>query len=323
MAKLLKEEDVRSLLTMDDALTAVEDAFRAVARGQAVNIARQRGALHGVTLNAMGAISTALDLMAMKVYPIVRHDITVGSSFQVLVYRISTGALIGVLEAEALAQIRTGAASGVATKYLARPESRVMTLYGAGWQAQGQLEAISRVLPRLERVNVVGRSPERVQRFCVDMGKRLQLELIPSPDPERAVTEADVVTTVTGSSKPVFDGRWLRPGVHINAVGSNFAEKQELDALTVRRAHHIVVDDLAVARLECGDLLHPDASADLDWNAIHSLSDVVGGLVPGRTAPDEITLFESHGMGLEDLAVASVILDLAQRRGVGMEIPLR
>jgi len=323
MAKLLKEDDVRSLLTMDDALTAVEDAFRAVARGQAVNIARQRGALHGVTLNAMGAISTALDLMAMKVYPIVRHDITVGSSFQVLVYRISTGALIGVLEAEALAQIRTGAASGVATKYLARPESRVMTLYGAGWQAQGQLEAISRVLPRLERVNVVGRSPERVQRFCVDMGKRLQLELIPSPDPERAVTEADVVTTVTGSSKPVFDGRWLRPGVHINAVGSNFAEKQELDALTVRRAHHIVVDDLAVARLECGDLLHPDASAGLDWNAIHSLSDVVGGLVPGRTAPDEITLFESHGMGLEDLAVASVILDLAQRRGIGMEIPLR
>lgn len=323
MARLLQEDDIRSLLTMEDALTAVEDAFRAVARGQAVNIARQRGALHGATLNAMGAISTALDLMAMKVYPIVRQDITVGSSFQVLVYRISTGALIGVLEAETLAQVRTGAASGVATKFLARPQSRVMTLYGAGWQAQAQLDAISRVLPALERVNVVGRSPERVQLFCADMAKRLQLELIPNPDPEQAVTEADVVTTVTGSSTPVFDGRWLRPGVHVNAVGSNFAQKQELDALTVRRAHRIVVDDIAVARMECGDLLHPDASAGLDWNAIHPLSDVVGGIVPGRTAPDEITLFESHGLGLEDLAVASVILDLAQRRGIGMEIPLR
>lgn len=323
MAKLLKEEDVRSLLTMDDALTAVEEAFRAVARGEAINVPRQRGALHGVTMNALGAISTALDVMGMKVYPIVRQDVTVGSSFQMLVYKISTGALIGVLEAEALAQIRTGAASGVATKYLARRESRVMTLYGAGWQAQGQLEAISRVLPGLERVNVVGRSPERVRQFCVQMAERFHLELIPSPDPQRAVMEADVVTTVTGSSTPVFDGRWLRPGVHINAVGSNFAEKQELDAISVRRADHIVVDDLAVARLECGDLLHPEASAGLDWNAIHSLSDVVGGLVPGRTSPEQITLFESQGLGLEDLAVASVILDLAQRRGVGMEIPLR
>jgi ornithine cyclodeaminase/alanine dehydrogenase-like protein (mu-crystallin family) len=322
MTKLVNDQEVRSLLTMDDALKAVEDTFRAVARGQAVNMARQRAALNGATLNAMGGISSALDLMAIKVYPIVRQDVTVGSSFQVLVYRISTGALVGVLEADALAQIRTGAASGVATKYMARSDSRVMTLFGAGWQSRGQLEAISRVLPRLERVNVIGRSPERVQRFCEEM-RHLQLELIPGPDPERAVAEADVVTAATGSSKPVFDGRWLRPGTHINGIGSNFAEKQELDAHTVRRAHRIVVDDIDVARLECGDLLHPDASASLDWSAVHSLADVVGGIVPGRAAPDEITLFESHGMGLEDLAVASVILDLAERRGIGTEIPLR
>ena len=323
MAKLLKDAEVRSLLTMDDALTAVENAFRDVARGEAVNVARQRGALHGVTINAMGAISTALDMMGMKVYPIVRQDVTVGSSFQVLVYRISTGALIAVLEAEALAQIRTGAASGVATKHLARTNSRIMTLFGAGWQARAQLEAISRVLPGLERVNVVGRSAERMQRFCEDMAARFELELIVSRDPEQAVAEADVVTTVTGSSTPVFDGRWLRPGVHINAVGSNFAEKQELDAATVRCANRIVVDDLTVARIECGDLLHPVVSADLDWSAIHSLSEVVDGRVPGRTSAQEITLFESQGIGLEDLAVASVVIHLAEQRGIGTEISLR
>src|SRR5258706_6994284 len=159
MAQLLQEDDVRRLLTMDEALAAVEDAFRAVAHGEAVNVPRQRGAMPGVTINVLCAISTALDATGVKCYPIVRQDITVGSSFTMLVYKISTGALIGVLEADALGQIRTGAASGVATKYLARPESRGMTLFGAGWQARSQLEAISRVLPRLERINLVERAP--------------------------------------------------------------------------------------------------------------------------------------------------------------------
>jgi ornithine cyclodeaminase/alanine dehydrogenase len=248
--------------------------------------------------------------------------VTVGSSFQVLVYRISTGELVAVLEAEALSQIRTGAASGVATKYLARPESRIMTLFGPGWQAQAQLDAITRVAPELKRVNVIGRTPDKVQRFCADMSARFDLEVIPSRDPRRALAEADIVTTATGSSTPVFDGRSLRPGTHINAVGSNFAGKQEIDAAAVRAASRIVVDDVDVARIECGDLLHPDAAAVLDWSTIHALADVVAGRVPGRASSSEITLFESQGIGLEDLAVASVVIELAQRRGVGTEIAL-
>lgn len=323
MSHLLREEDVRRLLNMDEALEAVEDAFQTMARGEAANFPRQRSALSGVTMNVLCAISSSLDMAGIKCYPIVRQDVTVGSSFTMLVYRISTGALIGVLEADALGQIRTGAASGVATKYLARPESRVMTLFGAGWQAESQLEAVARVLPRLERVNVVGRSPERVQRFCRVMAERLHLNLVISRDPEQAVREADVVTTVTGSSEPVFDGHWLRPGVHINAVGSNFAEKRELDATAVRRAGCIVVDDIAVARIECGDLLAAETQASLDWNAVHPLCNVVAGLVPGRTTTDEITLFESHGIGLEDLAVANRVIELAMKRGEGMEIPIR
>jgi alanine dehydrogenase len=322
MALLLLEEDVRRLLTMDEALKAVEDAFRSVAHGDAVVIPRQRGALPEMTVSIVGAISRALDLACVKSYPIVRKDITVGSTFTMLVYRISTGALIGVLEAGTIGQIRTGAASGVATKYLARADSRVMTLFGAGYQAESQLEAIFRVLRGLQRVNVVGRSRERAQRFCRVMSERLRLEVIVSDDTQRAVREADVVTTVTGSREPVFDGRWLRAGVHINAVGSNFPNKQELDAAAVQRANRIVVDDVATARQECGDLLGAEAQVGLDWNAVQPLSHVVAGIVAGRASPQEITLFESQGLGLEDLAAASRVLELARERGIGMEIPI-
>ena len=323
MALLLLEKDVRELLTMDDALKALEEVFVAASRGEAVNMPRQRGSLPGITMNTMGAISTALDATCVKCYPVVRQDVTVGSSFTLLVYRISTGALVAVMECNALSQIRTGAASGVATKFLARPDSRVMTLFGPGWQAQTQLEAIARVLPKLERVNVIGRSPERAQRFCELMSKRLNLEVTIARDAQKAVAEADVVTTITGSREPVFDGAWLRAGVHINAAGSNYAEKRELDATAIKRAERIIVDDLPLARIESGDLLSAQAQGALDWSAVQSLSDLVAGNVPGRTSPGEITLFESHGLALEDLAAAARVLKLAQERGIGMEIPIQ
>ena len=327
MARLIKEEHVRELLTMADALVAVEQAFKAVALGEAVNVPRHRGALKGATVNSMGAISSALDLMAMKVYPIVRQDITVGSSFQVLVWRISTGALVGVLEAELLAQIRTGAASGVATRLMARADSRVMTLFGAGWQARAQLDAIARVLPGLERVNVIGRSAQRVTEFCAAMAVQLEghcaARLVPATDIERAVRESDVVTTITGSQVPLFDGQWLAAGVHLNAAGSNFAQKQEIDSSTVQRSARIVADDVEVAKLESGDLIAAAAAGALDWSRVRSLADVVGGAFPGRASADEITLFESQGLGLEDLAVAAVLLAESERRGIGLDIPLQ
>ena len=323
MAILLSDEEVRELLTMDAALVAVEAAFRDWANAAATNVPRQRGFLPGVTLNTLCAISTALDAAGVKCYPIIRQDVTVSSSSTMLVYRISTGALVGVMEATTLGQIRTGAASGVATKYLARPASRVMTMFGAGWQAESQLEAIARVLPKLERVNVIGRSPERAQRFCDKMKPRVGVELRVAPDAKSAVQEADVITTITGSAVPVFDGHWLRPGMHINAAGSNFANKRELDTTAVERADRIVADDIAVARIESGDLLGPDAPAGFDWSAVQPLSEIVAGRAAGRTSPDEVTLFESHGIGLEDLAAACRVLDLARDRGVGIEIPIR
>jgi ornithine cyclodeaminase/alanine dehydrogenase-like protein (mu-crystallin family) len=312
---------VRELLTMDAALAAVEDTFRDWANGAAVNVPRQRGFLPGVTINALCSISTALDAVGVKCYPIIRQDVTVSSSSTMLVYRISSGALVAVMEATTLGQIRTGAASGVATKYLARPESRIMTMFGSGWQAQTQLEAAVRVLPKLERVNVISRSPERAQAFCAKMKTQIDVELVAARDAKAAVQESDVVTTITGSAVPVFDGQWLSPGVHVNAAGSNFANKRELDARAIERADRIVVDDVALARLESGDLLAAEAA--FDWSAVVPLSDIVAGRAAGRTSPDEVTLFESHGLGLEDLAAACRVLDLARERGVGIEIPIQ
>lgn len=323
MALLLLDADVRRVLTMDEALDAVEAVFRSVARGEAVNFPRQRGELAGMTLNILSAISTKLDAAGIKSYPIVRRDVTVGSSFTMLVYRLSTGALDAILEAGSLGQIRTGAASGVAAKYMARPDCRVMTIFGAGFQAETQVEAITRALPTLERVNVVSRSLERAQRFCEDMTRSLGVEVIVAQDHRRAVAEADVVTTATGAHQPVFEGDWLRPGVHVNAVGSNFAEKQELDATSVLRANRIVVDDIAVARIESGDLIAAGAQTGLDWSAIRPLSDIVGRLAPGRASPEEITLFESHGLGLEDLAAACRVVERARERKIGIEVPIR
>jgi alanine dehydrogenase len=321
MAIVLSDKHVRELLTMDAALAAVEDTFRDWANGAAVNVPRQRGFLPGVTINTLCSISTALDAAGVKCYPIVRQDVTVSSSSTMLVYRISTGALVGVMEATTLGQIRTGAASGVATKYLARPESRIMTMFGSGLQAETQVAAIVRVLPKLERVNVISRSPERARAFCGKMKTQVHVELVAARDPKAAVQESDVVTTITGSAVPVFDGHWLSPGVHVNAAGSNFANKRELDATAVQRADKIVADDVALARLESGDLLA--AEVGFDWSAVVPLSDIVAGRTAGRTSRDEVTLFESHGLGLEDLAAACRVLDLARERGVGMEIPIQ
>jgi alanine dehydrogenase len=322
MAYLLFEEDVRFLLSMKQALEAIEDAFRSLAAGEAVNFPRQRCAAPGIAINVLCSVSHKLDAAGLKTYPIVRTDVTVGSSFTFLVYRVSTGALIGVMEANTLGQIRTGATSGVAARYLARPNSRVMTLFGAGWQAESQAAAISCALPGLQRINVVGRSAKRTQQFCEQMRERLRIEVEVAPNVEQAVRDADIITTATGSHQPVFDGRWIKPGTHINAVGSNLAEKQEIDATSVARATRIFVDDWDVARSESGDLIAADTQLGLDWNSVHPLSSLVGNLLPGRKTPEDITLFESHGMGLEDLAAACCVLEQARRYGVGKQVPL-
>lgn len=312
--RFVTEAEVGQALTMADAIAALDAAFRSQAAGRATNVPRRRDARPGVALNSLTAISDDLDAVGIKTYPIVRTDVTVGASFTMLVYRISTGGLRGILEANRLGQIRTGAASAVAARCMVRPGSRRMALFGAGWQAESQLAALACVLPALAEVTVVSRSLARAEAFCQRLAGSTPAALRPSTDAEAAVRQADIVTTATGSTTPVFDGAWLAPGTHVNAIGSNYAGKQEIDIATVRRSARIVADDIDVACIESGDLLVAVAARALRWEDVHGLAAVVAGQVPGRAAAEEITLFESHGMGLEDLAAACRVLDLIERQ---------
>ena len=317
MALYLTEDDVARLLTMDDCLLAVETAFGDLAAGRAVNRPRSRAAIPGSLLHALPAASSTLARMSVKAYATTRA----GARFIVLLFDAATSAVLAIIEADRLGQMRTGAASGVATRHLSRPDAAVLGILGTGWQAQSQVAAIARVR-RLRAVRAFGRDRLRLAAFCAAAGAETGLEVTPAADAESAVRGADIVVTATSAATPVLSGRWLEPGVHVNAVGSNRAERREIDAEAVARAGLIVCDSIEQARLEAGDLLlaaSPGSPAPLD-RAVE-LADVVAGRHPGRGAPGDITVFKSIGLGIEDLAAASVVYDRAVAAGAGRTVP--
>jgi ornithine cyclodeaminase/alanine dehydrogenase len=216
--------------------------------------------------------------------------------------------------------MRTGAASGVATRALARADARTVGLFGSGWQASSQLEAICRVRP-IHQAWVYSRNPERRERFARERRERLGIDVTAVDEPRRAVAEADIVATITTASEPLFDGRWLRPGTHLNVAGANRPRSQEVDVETVRRAQRVAIDDKAQGQLEAGDLLVPIAAGVLSWDDVCELGDVVAGKIPGRADDGDITLFKSLGVALEDIAVARVVVDKARAAGLGEALP--
>ena len=313
--RFLTEADVQRLLTMADALEAVEAAFRLKAAGQAHNQPRQRVGGRA-WLQVMPAAIPAWGVMGFKAYTAGRE----GTRFMVFLFDSDTGEPLAAIEADRLGQLRTGAASGVACRYMARPDSRVAAVIGCGYQAQTQVLAVASVLP-IEEVRVYCRTPGKAHAFCRRMEAELpRVRLVAAESAEQAVQGADVVVTITTSREPVLPPEAVRPGMCICAVGSNHAARRELDATTVLAAHRIVVDDLAQARVECGDLLGAE-SAGFSWQRVAELADVVAGRYPGRVKPEEITLFESQGIALEDVALAERLLQKARAAGAGREMP--
>ncbi len=317
MALVLTESDVTRLLGMEETIAAVEAAFAARGRGQGVNRPRNRIQLPGLILHVMSAALPSAGLVGLKAY-LTGAD---RARFVVLAWSTEGGALEAVIEADRLGQVRTGAASGVATKHIARPDARTVGCLGTGWQAESQLQAVCAVRA-VSRVSVYGRDPSRGMAFAEKMAGRLRVAVEPAASAEDAVRESDIVITATSAREPVLFGRWLRPGMHINAVGVNWANKRELDEEAVRRAGRIIVDDREQAVIECGDLLPLVAAGVLTWDTVHELGDVVAGKVVGRGTPQEITLFESQGLAIEDLAAAAVLIKRARASGVGQEIPI-
>ena len=317
MALLLTEQEVARLLPMAVALEAVEEAFRWQGQGKVVNRPRVRLKVPGGLLHVMPAAAPEAGVMGLKAYATTRG----GAKFVFLLFSADSGELLAVMEADRLGQIRTGAASGVATKYLARPDAQTVGIYGTGWQARSQLEAVSAVR-KIREVRAYGRDPERRQAFAREMAERFGVPVVPVEQPEEAARGASILVTITNSRTPVLRGAWIEPGAHVNAAGSNALERAELDVEAVRRAALIVVDSLEQARLECGDLVAPIEQGATRWEAIHELGEVVAGSHPGRPSPEAITLFESQGLAMEDVAVAVRVWERARAEGAGQALPI-
>ena len=226
------------------------------------------------------------------------------------------GELLALIEGDRLGQIRTGAASGVATRWMARIDTKVVGIIGAGRQAHTQVEAVCQVRP-VNEVLAYSRSPERLAQFCKETNERLGVLCHAAKSADEVAAAADVLITITSSTSPVFKGECLKPGTHINAAGSNFLIKRELDETCIRRCRSIVVDSKDQARIECGEFLGPLQKGRLTWDQIRELSEVVTARSLPRTDPKDITLFKSLGVALEDVAVAAKVYQLAREQKVG------
>jgi len=313
----ISEAEVRQVLAMPQALEAVEEISRKQAAGEVVVHPRRRFELPGGGFfHYMAAADYSTGLVAMKQYTFVRGKLR----FLVSLYEMATGNLLALIEADYMGQLRTGAASGVATKYLARENSRVAAIIGAGGQAKTQLEAVAMVR-KLESARIYSRDPARREKFCREMSAGLQIPVESSSSSSEAVGGADIVCTATSASNAIVSGRDLAPAVHINAIGANHAHKRELDDESVASADVIVVDSIEQSRQEAGDLIIAFGGDEICWTGVKRLCDIVAGKASGRTSNAEITLFKSNGIASWDLAVATRVYALAREGKLGRELP--
>lgn len=317
MALFLTENDVKQVLTVTMALEAVESAHRDLALGQAQDTPRARTRLPQTVLHILQGALPAQGVLGYKAYTSNRS----GNRFLVHLFDAATGGLLAVIEADYMGMIRTGAASGVAARWLARPDAKVAGVFGAGWQAEGHVQAICAALP-LERVKVCSRKADKLASFCARMSEATGVAVVPA-GAEEAVRDSDLVGTVTTAAQPLFDADWLAPGVHINAAGSNALIRQELSEATLRRASLLAVDAVPTALTEAGDLLPLLEKGRLHSRQLVELGDIIVGRHAGRTDAEQVTVFESQGLAIQDLAVGLRVLAAARERGLGIELPLK
>ncbi len=298
----LTEAQVRKALPMGDCIGLMRTVFARLAAGEALNQPRRRLVLPTrSTLHYMAGSDGRY--FGAKVYATNPQH---GAHFLFLLYRAEDAAPLAIIEANALGQIRTGAASGLATSLLARPDARTLAILGSGFQARTQLEAVLLAAASIERVRVWSRSREKREAFAREAAEQFGKPVEAVPSAEEAVRGADILITATNSAEPVLESEWVSPGTHINAMGSNQARRRELPAELVGRAGPIVVDSLEQSRMESGDLLL--AFQEEDWRRVVELQEVVAGRV-GRQSPAQISVFKSNGLAVEDVIAAGLVYE--------------
>ena len=305
----LSEADVAALLSPADAVEAVEACFRRMAEGVVENRPRYRLGLDSGSLAVMAAADLGLGYAGAKVYA----GFATGARFEVLLFRADAPELVAVIEADKLGQLRTGAASGVAARHLARAGATSVGLIGCGWQAESQLACIRAAVPTLERAVAYCRTESALRDFCERTGAE-------PGESHRDAAECDVVVTVTTSRDPVLRGEWLRPGALVCAVGANDGRRREVDNVVVQRASFVCCDSVENAKLESADLIEPVAGGVLDWLEVHELQEVVAGALPGRASDEDIVLFKSNGLAAWDVAAAAAVVERARAAGAGSEL---
>ncbi len=319
MALFLNEQEVVQLLPMDECIDALDRAFAHAGAGQVENKPRSRIAMPGGFFHFMAASDGSQGMFGYKAYPSFGGPSQ--AKMMVMLYDYETGGLLACLEAGRLGQIRTGAASGLATKYMAREDASTVAVLGSGFQARTQLEAVC-AARSVGQARVFSRREERREEFASRSAERLGIDISAVESAEECVAGADIVVVITSAREPVLKGEWLAPGVHINAAGGNHWMRREIDEEAVLRSDVIAVDDLEQAKIECGDLIWPEGRGRFRWGSVRELSDLVAGRAVGRPGPESITLFESMGVALEDIAAAGLVYRKAVEQGIGQELPL-
>ena len=298
LALSLTEADVDRLLTPADAIAAVEDSFLRLHAGTIENVPRYR-------VRARGRIPRGHVGGRQRAWARLREDVLGRRRRRPLRRRaVRTGELRALIEADRLGQLRTGSASAVAAKHLARPGARTLGVIGCGLQARTQVACIREALPGIEETVAYCRTPERLAAFCEEVGAE-------PAESHREAAAADVVVTITTSRDPVLRGEWLQPGALVCAAGANHPRARELDNAVLERAAFVCCDSLDDAKIESGDLIEPVGQGVLDWLEVHELQEVVAGELSGRQADDDIVLFKSNGLAAWDLAVAARLVELA------------
>jgi ornithine cyclodeaminase/alanine dehydrogenase-like protein (mu-crystallin family) len=295
----------------------VEEVFAEVGRGNVTNVPRVRAPLGNGTLRITAAVLDTIGYYGIKVSSTTIFESSAGRVFSL--YKADTGVLAAIVQVFAMGALRTGAASGVATKYMARADAQRLAIIGTGRQARTQAEAICKVRP-ISEIRAFSRSAENRERFCRDLAP-LAANVRGTKTAQEAVRDADIVVTATTATEPVLLGEWLAPGTHVNAIGANFEHRRELDLDAVALAQVIASDDLEQVKYEATDLAAPVAEGLMGWDRVLSLGDIVAGKRPGRNSNADITLFKSLGVALEDVALAARAYEKAVAQGVGQQLP--
>jgi alanine dehydrogenase len=309
MPVYLTESEVSALVDPAAAVEVIEECFRRMAAGDIDNAPRRRLRLEDGSLADMAASDRGLGTAGGKLYVASPE----GTSFVVCVFHAASARLAGVIEADQLGRLRTGAASGVAARHLARSGVTTLGVIGCGHQAETQVACVRAAVPSIERVVAYCRTPERLVAFCERVGAE-------AGESHRDAASQDVVVTITSSRDPVLRGEWLRPGALVVAAGANVVSRRELDNAVLERATFVCCDSLEQARLESGDLVEPVAAGVLDWLEVHELHEVVSGEVPGRQSDSDVVVFKSNGLAAWDVALGTETLRLARERGVGTDV---